>query len=82
MKHKVDVWHDGRFLDKWAEERILIELKKCFAHYDRDDIIQALFATGELFAGLARETADMKGYIYPIEAEQYAFSLLRSYFEI
>ena len=35
LEYHVDVWHDGRFLDRWAEKSILEELKNCFAHYEQ-----------------------------------------------
>lgn len=75
-KYQVDVWHDGRFLDRWAEKEILSDLKKCFAHYDREDMVSALSATMNLFCRLANQTAEMKGYKYPKEAENYTKFLL------
>lgn len=71
-KYQVDVWHDGRFLDRWAEREILSDLEKCFARYDREDMVSALSATLNLFCRLAGQTAEMKGYKYPKEAENYA----------
>lgn len=79
-KHHVDVWHDGRFLDRWAEQDILVKLAQCFAHYNKEDMVAALFATAELFGRLAKQFAEMKGYIYPVEAEKYAMLLLNDYF--
>ncbi len=70
-KYQVDVWHDGRFLDRWAEKEILSDLEKCFAHYNREDMVSALSATFYLFCRLASQTAEMKGYKYPKEAENY-----------
>lgn len=70
-KYQVDVWHDGRFLDRWAEREILSDLEKCFARYDREDMVSALSATLNLFCRLAGQTAEMKGYKYPKEAENY-----------
>ncbi len=64
-----DVWHDGRFLDRWADDWILDELKGCFAHYEKDDIVNALINTHELFKKLASGVAEMKGYTYPQKAE-------------
>ncbi|MCR5403247.1 MAG: aminoglycoside 6-adenylyltransferase [Butyrivibrio sp.] len=64
----VDVWHDGRFLDQWADHSIREELKKCFAHYERTDCRDALMATHVLFARLSRSVADSRGYVYPEEA--------------
>ena len=71
-KNGTDVWHDGRFLDSWAEGFILDELKGCFAHYDKADIKAALDATHRLFARLGRECAQMLGFTYPESAEKCA----------
>lgn len=67
-----DVWHEGRFLDQWAEDDILKELKYCFAHYEKDDIMRALLATHKLFDRIAKTVAEMLGYHYPYEAEKCA----------
>ena len=56
-KEGVDVWHEGRFIDKWAGEEIVSELAECFAHYDKDDILRALKKTHELFVRITRELA-------------------------
>lgn len=58
-----DVWHDGRFLDKWSGEAITNELKKCFAHYDATDVRNALLATSNLFEHISREVALKKDII-------------------
>lgn len=67
-----DVWHDGRFLDQWADDDIVEELKHCFAHYDKDDIRKALVATHKLFDRIAKAVAEILGYNYPLEAEKCA----------
>ena len=72
----VDVWHDGRFIDNWAGEEILSDLKECFAHYDKDDIMRALIKTHELFARITRGLAEVEGYEYPTGAEKCAKSCL------
>ena len=41
-KYNIDVWHDGRFLDSWADDTVKDFLPKCFAHYDKKDMISAL----------------------------------------
>lgn len=79
-KHCVDVWHDGRFLDRWAEKEILVDLEQCFAHYNKEDMVAALLSTEQLFSKLASQTAEMKSYKYPKEAQDYARSLLCEYF--
>ncbi len=75
-----DVWHDGRFLDRWADSTVKESLPKCFAHYDREDMISALFETKTLFAKLAESVAAAKGYEYPKTAADYADSVITEYF--
>mgnify|MGYP000919455355 CR=1 FL=1 len=67
-----DTWHDGRFLDEWAEGWVIQNLAHCFAHYDNKDIAFALLATMDLFRTLAVETAQAFGFIYPQQADTYA----------
>ncbi len=74
-----DTWHNGRFLEKWADPQVLDELHHAFAHYDGPDIRRALWATMDLFRRLARETADRLGYVYPMAADQRATELVRTY---
>ena len=68
-KNHADVWHDGRFLDRWADEETRAELKNCFAHYDKTDMKNALKSTHRFFARIASETATLKNFAYPNEAE-------------
>lgn len=72
-----DVWHDGRFIDKWAGEHITNQLNKCFAHYEKEDILKALKATNSLFEKLTREVAASSGYVYPDEAANCADEYLK-----
>lgn len=72
-----DVWHDGRFLDRWADGVILEELKLCFARYDAVDCKAALDNTHSLFARLAAEVAQRRGFEYPAEAQTAAAEFLR-----
>jgi aminoglycoside 6-adenylyltransferase len=44
-----DTWHEGRFLDQWADPRAVAGLREADAHYDADDVRRALFATIDLF---------------------------------
>lgn len=75
-KYQVDVWHNGRFLERWVDKEILSDLEKCFVHYNKKDMVSALSATQNLFSRLASQTAEMRGYRYPQEAEDYAKNLL------
>ena len=72
-----DVWHDGRFVDCWADDWILEKLTVCFAHYEKNDIGNALVHTHELFKKLAADVADMNRYIYPQKAENTASEFLK-----
>lgn len=79
-KRNVDVWHDGRFLDSWTDDKIKEALTKCFAHYDRKDMILALFETDKLFGQLSKEVAEIKGFNYPKNAVEYSKNLFMEYF--
>lgn len=67
-----DVWHDGRFIDKWAGEDILTDLRGCFAHYEEDDVRRALLETQKLFERLSVEVAEIEGFKYPEKARDCA----------
>lgn len=75
-----DVWHDGRFLDLWADDKTKESLTKCFAHYDRQDMISALFETSKLFCRLAKDVAIIRKFNYPENAVNYAQYLFDEYF--
>ncbi len=75
-KKHADVWHDGRFLDRWADEETRAELKNCFAHYDKTDMKNALKSTHRLFARIAKETAALKNFAYPDEPERFSNEFL------
>ena len=74
-----DTWHDGRFLERWADRRALERLRSAFAHYDEDDIEHALVATMDLFRWLARETAEGLGFPYPAYADERATELVNTF---
>ncbi len=79
-KYNSDVWHNGRFLDRWADDKIKESLTKCFAHYDKKEMISALFETKDLFVQLAKTTAEIIDYHYPETAVNYADCVLSEYF--
>lgn len=70
-----DVWHDGRFLETWADAQTLNELQGCFAAYDESSMQTALMHTADLFSRLARACAKRDGLPYPETAEEYAKSV-------
>lgn len=67
-----DTWFRGRFMERWADPRIIAELRSTFAHYDEDDVWQALANTMQLFRWIANEVAEELGYTYPRAADQFA----------
>lgn len=72
-----DIWHDGRFLEKWVGDDILAELGNCFAHYDTKDVSRALAATHSLFSRITEELAELEGFVYPHQARDCADSYIR-----
>ena len=60
-----DTWFRGRFLENWADQRVLEKLQHVFAHYEKEDMNRALMANVSLFRWLATETAEKLGYKYP-----------------
>lgn len=77
VKHK-DVWHDGRFIDRWAGDEITKEFPKCFAHYDKQEIKAALVATNLLFERVSRAYAAETEYSYPEQAANCANEYLKN----
>jgi aminoglycoside 6-adenylyltransferase len=53
----VDTWHDGRFLERWADPGALSALERAYASYDVRDVARALWETIDLFQALEEETA-------------------------
>jgi len=72
-----DVWHSGRFLEQWADPRIIEGLKKAYAYYDKKDIERTLLETMNLFRMIATETSETLGYNYPENEDRYATELVR-----
>jgi len=66
---RVDVWHDGRFLDRWASPEVRSQLPGTFARYEAVDLSRALDETSRLYSRLARQVAERFGWKYPEEAE-------------
>ena len=64
-----DTWHDCRFFERWVDQGILTKMHSVYAHYDEEDIWNALFSTMDLFRELGNKTASLLSYQYPIEAD-------------
>jgi aminoglycoside 6-adenylyltransferase len=72
-----DTWHGGRFLERWADPRIVEDLRDAFAHYDEDDLWRGLLATMDLFRWVTIETAELLGHAYPSSADGHATELVK-----
>ena len=60
-----DTWHAGKFLNEWADQRVIADLKQSFGGYDQSSSWKALIVTFELFRRLSFEVATTFGYTYP-----------------
>jgi aminoglycoside 6-adenylyltransferase len=56
-----ETWHQGRFLERWAEPSDIAEFSGTFARYDNADVARAIKSTAEMFARLERELCDRRG---------------------
>lgn len=71
-----DTWHNGRFIQEWADARAFDEIGRIFGAYDAQSAGAALLATVSLFQRLARETAAALALDYPDETEKRIAALL------
>jgi len=63
-----NIWHDGRYLEEWADERVPEGLATAFAEYDPSYIAPALKQTLYMFHWLTEETARQWQYTFPPSA--------------
>lgn len=59
-----DAWVCGRFLEEWADPRVLQALKTVFASYDLEDVWRALLETMDLFERISLETKQLRKFTY------------------
>jgi aminoglycoside 6-adenylyltransferase len=64
-------WHAGRFLEQWADPRIIADLRGTYAQYDAADVRRALYASLRAFHWIALEIADRLQYEYPHQSHSY-----------
>lgn len=58
-------WYRDKYLEHWADPRVVAALPQLYPHYDAADMQQALFALMDVFRWVALETAAQLGYRYP-----------------
>jgi aminoglycoside 6-adenylyltransferase len=67
-----DTWHGYRLFERWVDPTILTKMQNVYAHYEKEDIWDALFSTMNLFREISKEIALLLKYQYPISADDYA----------
>ncbi len=67
-----DTWHNGRFIEKWADPRIIAGLKNAYSYYDKTDIERSLMETMNLYRWVAMEACENLEITYPIHADEKA----------
>ena len=67
-----DTWHNGKFIERWAEPWVVKEFQNIYARYSDKDIMKALLNTMNLFQKIAIETMDKWDYEYPVISDKYA----------
>lgn len=72
-----DVWYNGRFIEKWADQQILEKLRLCYAKYDSEDMIYALYETMCLFQFVSEQAALKESYQSPDDAASQANAIVR-----
>ena len=73
-----DTWHNGRFIEEWAEDWIIKKLPLCFSRYNRDEIKSAILSTMDLFRITAVEAGKKLNLKYPVEADEYATAWVKT----
>lgn len=72
-----DTWHQGRFVEEWADPRALAKLRDALAHYDAEDTWRALTAAMDLYRWLTHDVAAHLGYPVPVDAEEHAAAFIQ-----
>lgn len=71
-------WHNGRFIEKWADPRLVNYFTKIFATYDSNSIIHSMKETMDIFRLLAIEVSEVLDFPYPEQANQAAVSFVEN----
>jgi len=60
-----NTWFEGRFIEKWADNKILDELENCFATYNANEILTALKNQIKLYKSLSKQICEARGLHFP-----------------
>ena len=72
-----DTWDEGRFLEEWADPKVVSALKGTYPDHDADAIWSALFEIMKLFRSIAIETAERFGFDYLVDADEDVSNLVK-----
>ena len=72
-----DIWHGGRFLERWLDPSLQARLQGTFADYDAQRLSEALLATAKLFRDVSRDLAAGLDLVYPEEVDSTVTTMLR-----
>lgn len=75
-----DIWYNGRFIENWADNWVIEKLSNCYAKYNKIDMIEAIYATMELFGLIAVNISEQLSFLYPKESENQAYRIINSLF--
>lgn len=69
---------DGKRMNSWIDKNILQQLEQCWSGFNKDDNIQSLQATIELYRKLSTDTARRLGYDYNKEVDKNISSFIEN----
>lgn len=72
-----DTWYQGRFIQQWADHRMLEAVKALDAGYDLQELARSFARALRLIDWLAGETAQRLGYHYPTPGQELTLTWLR-----
>jgi aminoglycoside 6-adenylyltransferase len=67
---QAELWHLGRYMERWADEQAVKVFPAIFAHYEAADSWRALDVSTGLFRRIAIETAEKLNYEYPMLVDE------------
>lgn len=76
-----DTWFEGRFIETWADQRMLAGLADASSRYDATDLLRALHATAAFARQVGREVGSALGYEYPEARHDRLMALVRTCLE-
>jgi aminoglycoside 6-adenylyltransferase len=75
-----DLWYGARFIEQWADPRIVAQLGNAFPDYDADSLKTALIDLFDLFGWVSEETAVRFRFSYSITGHRKIEALIEQIF--